>query len=258
MILALPLVEQGYRKQEAEHKLRFPVNLNVSHGVLHDVVLQRIVSYIGTGHYLFIGLVSKEWQAACAAVGGTPLLRCAHDGHTVAMDYCYYYTTKYSAIFASSTCLRYAHGIGVFPRQKNWLIGLMARTSLSYEKENVIDRDWQLKQVAGKVASIPMLILARELGMSLTSDVLLGAAQSGDIAKVEWLCNEMDCPLPANIMDFAAKSGSIDMITWLQQQNAKFTEKTSTIAAAAGNLQLLEHLHSVGCELTGDARYAAA
>eukprot|EP00953_Heterococcus_sp_UTEX-ZZ885_P015935 8975-Heterococcus_DN1.PRE.4 len=183
MILALPLVEQGCRKQEAEHKLRVPVNLNVSHGVIHEVVLQRIVSYVGTGHYLLLGLVSKEWQAACAAVGGTPLLQCAHDGHTVALDYCYYYTTKYSAIFASTACLRYAHGIGVFPRQTNWLIDLMARTSLSNEKENVIDRDWQLKQVAGKIASIPMLILARELGMSITSDVLLGAAQSGDIAK---------------------------------------------------------------------------
>jgi hypothetical protein len=143
----------------------------------------------------------------------------------------------------------------------------MARTSLAEDEDEdddddgpqvVIDRDWQLKQVAGKVASIPMLVLARELGMSLASDVLLGAAQSGDIVKIEWLCNEMDNPLPANIMDFAAKSGSIDMITWLQQQNATFTEKTSTIAAAAGNLQLLKHLHSVGCALTSDTRNAAA
>jgi hypothetical protein len=85
MILALPLVEQWYRRLDVPHKHNDPINIGVSAGPFDELVLQRSVSYMGTGHYVFLGLVSKEWQAACAAVGGKFLLRPSQDGRRVAL-----------------------------------------------------------------------------------------------------------------------------------------------------------------------------
>jgi hypothetical protein len=78
-------------------------------------------------------------------------------------------TTFCSAAFASAALLRLAHSCGL-----DW-------NSYCNNRQSII---------AGKVADIATLTVARELGFAFTISVLCGAAESGCIVKLSWLYTE--------------------------------------------------------------------
>jgi hypothetical protein len=65
---------------------------------------------------------------------------------------------------------------------------------------------------AGRCAAAEVLTLANELDMPFSPEVLRGAAVSGCVSRLLWLCTVHNCELPSDITAYAATGGSIDML----------------------------------------------
>jgi hypothetical protein len=75
--------------------------------------------------------------------------------------------------------------------------------------------DWRLQRIAGRTASIKLLIQAHEYGMPYSHQVLVGAVESGDINTMQCLHNEQGCAITSDLSAFAAASGHIHVLNWL-------------------------------------------
>jgi hypothetical protein len=128
-------------------------------------LLQHILSFAGGEEYLpvFMSLVSSTWRAAYKASA----VPCEHRHHEFR---CTYYTS-YTAVFASSACLRVAYDLGL-------------RQVLSKEDCSKIE------VAAGRHATIQTLQEVVVLGLSPTCSVAQGAMESSDLQKLRWLCIE--------------------------------------------------------------------
>jgi hypothetical protein len=144
--------------------------------------------------------------------------------------------TLYSAIFSSAA-----------------RVHLASESGLSFESSSQ-----SLHRIAGKIADVLTLQAACELGLALTAEVLIGAAQATDVSKLQWLHTERDCPLPWDIDVYAARCGNLDALRWLKEQGTAFNERTCEAAAAGGHTHALHFLHSDGCAWNERACSAAA
>jgi hypothetical protein len=86
---------------------------------------------------------------------------------------------------------------------------------------------------------------------------MMGAAQSGSIAKVNWLYTEQDYRLPADVCGYSAESGNVNLLKWLKQEGQRFHIYTCNHAAEAGHEHVLEYLRAEGCEWNEDCFNAA-
>jgi hypothetical protein len=140
--------------------------------------------------------------------------------------------TSYSAVFSSVSRVILAHRHGL-----------------------AFNGNKKLEHMAGLVADIPALRAARELGLALTDEVLIGAALSGSVLlKLQWVLEDQTCKLPRSICAYAARGGSIDALRWLQNllkgrdDVHVFTYGDMCLGAAAGgHLRVLQYLREQGC-----------
>jgi hypothetical protein len=186
---------------------------------LHDRgILQSVLEYVGSGHYLFMSKVSKLFRACYLTV---PVFE--DDDEEVKFEP---YTTACTAIFESLSRLRLAVQLGFTVDAK----------SCSCQME------------AGNVADIETLVeLHEQHHMQYTADVSRGAAESGSVSKLQWLLDEQDCPQSDDLDCYAVFAPTLDVLKWLRQRGCKFTANTCAEAATATNAaSILQYLHSEG------------
>jgi hypothetical protein len=198
-------------------------------------ILLHVLSILGPGHHLFISGVSKAWRESYERVANIEM----------AIPTLYYSaravtrlitskTTLYSAVLSSASTVNLAHKCGLH-----------------------LDTT-QLQRIAGRVADVPALRAAHELGLQFTRVVLIGAAEAASIPRLQWLHTEQGCLLPSNISLYAARSGSIDTLRWLMEHGSDFTIDTCRGAAAGAHLHVLHFLRDEGCEWDEEICIAAA
>jgi hypothetical protein len=187
-----------------------------------DATLEHVLSFVGAGQHAFVAQVSRDWMDC--------YVRTTISSTSTAAAH----STFYSAAFASQSRLRLALDVGL---------------AIS---------DSRVQHHAGRCAAAEVLTLANELGMPFSPEVLHGAAVSGCVSRVLWLCTVHNCALPDDITAYAAQSGSIDMLMWLRQRGCAFNQRTSYHAARAGDMAILEFLHAENCAFSAEACEAAA
>ena len=135
-------------------------------------ILLHVLNILGPGQHLFISAVSKAWKESYQRLGSVQMAGNAGDYneeaylHTITSQ-----TTLCSSVFASPASTRLAHECG-----------------LAFG-------GWELQRIAGRVADIPALQAAHELGLQLTEAVLIGAAEAASVLKLQWLHTQQGCPL---------------------------------------------------------------
>jgi hypothetical protein len=201
----------------------------------HAGILLHVLTKLGPGHHLFISAVSKAWQESYERVGSVQIAELTYKSYDEA-DLCAVNpgTTFYSAAFATPASLKLAHECG-----------------LTFDNKRI-------QRVAGKVAEIPTLKAALELGLALTDEVLMGAAECSSPLKLEWLHAEQACLLPPRVSNYAARSGSTDVLRWLKERGVAFTAETCEGAAAGAHRHVLQYLRDEGCEWDETTCSAAA
>jgi hypothetical protein len=188
-------------------------------------ILLHVLSILGPGQNLLISAVSKAWRASYQRVAAVEIAALAIGyGNSVALHTIESDTTLYSAVFASAASIRLAHDCGLTFKSK------------------------ELQCIAGRVADVPTLRAACELGLALTDEVLFGAAESGSVSKLQWFHSDQGCQLPPDICNYAAKSGSIHVLSWLRERGSAFTASACANAAGGAYLHLLLYLRDEGCE----------
>jgi hypothetical protein len=206
----------------------------------HPGILLHVLNILGPGHHLFISAVSKAWRESYERIASVLMVGVACDDHgdqvlhTINPE-----TTLCSAVFASTARLT-----------------LACAYDFSLEADNY-DAEC-IQQIAGRVADVPTLRAARELGLQLTDEVLIGAAESGSTLKLQWLHTDHGCKLPSDICDYAAFSGSIDTLRWLKGHGAVFRAATCACAATRAHMHVLQYLRDEGCEWDANACHGAA
>ena len=184
-------------------------------------IVQLLLSYVGPGHYVFLGTVCKLWHKLYTQLPACQRPRVDWHGEESSTITCSSRTTLATAVFASASCVQLAHLHG-FRRYGD--------TST-------------LQQLAGKHADIQTLSALRAAGMRFQNPLLRGAADSADLSKLIWLYTVQRCVLlPDDITYRAAKCGSIEMLDWLQSVGYAATAGAFTLAAQAGHMHILKHL----------------
>jgi hypothetical protein len=198
-------------------------------------ILLHVLNILGPGQHFFISAVSKAWKESYARVDGVQMAGITADYddevvlHTITSK-----MTLCSAVFASAATIKRANECG--------------RGFASAE----------LQRMAGRAADISTLQTAVELGLQLTEEVLIGAAEVASLPKLRWLHIEQECPLPRGICDWAAKSGSIETLIWLRKHGERFRRSTCESATAGAHLHILQFLRDQGCAWDVYACSAAA
>jgi hypothetical protein len=138
-------------------------------------------------------------------------------------------------VFASQSRLRWAHDAG-----------LPLWSHRSFLQEEKVD------YLAGLFADQDTIALAHELtrGLLYLNYVVLGAAASGCISKMNWVCTQRLQPLPEEIIWHAASSGSLDMLQLVNKPGFMTQAGTGAMRVAVdrGYLHLCEYLREQGCE----------
>jgi hypothetical protein len=168
----------------------------------HADVLPRVLSYVGSKQWLFIGLVSRMWRAAYRKLlreeAQWPVKASNIDddvGHSRCKKHkadCLTLTSRAQA-FASATRVRAARAYG-----------------LQWTAEHRGASRWDnpdYDRITGKLSSFAALKAAFELGMPLHADLADGvaqahsvAAEAGDLVTLQWL--KTQGAVPDEAVDF--------------------------------------------------------
>jgi hypothetical protein len=206
------------------------------HPLQHTHILQRTIEYVGAGEWYLVATVSKPWKACYEKLPDVKRLRygitdCPDKVEYTAQD------TTHAAICGSASRLRLARSAGA------------AYLATSRSKRHFL---------TGKYASKETLLAAFTLGLPKIGNVVRGAAESGDLSKLQWLYSEQGCPLPDNIGAYAAIGGSIDVLVWLKEQRKDWGDGAVCSAVRSRNEKTLQFLLSAGCRPDFNALLAAA
>jgi hypothetical protein len=194
-------------------------------------IVQKILDYVGPGHWLFISTVSKLYRDLYKKVKSQHVVSRGRKGVADSN------MTLFSSVCASPSRLRLAHSRGY---------GCLVNKSL---------REYYIGWVADK----PTLMTAHELGLvKYSSDVLTGAVRAGDLTKAIWLHTEQHCELDHdNVCSEAAMGVSIAVLDWLKQSGVAPDSEACNEAAFCGHMDVLQYLHAEGCQLESEVCYSA-
>jgi hypothetical protein len=206
------------------------------HPLQHTHILQRTIEYVGAGEWYFVAAVSKPWKACYEKLPDVKRVRYGITDAPDKVEYAAQHTT-HAAICGSASRLRLAQSAGA------------AYLATTRSKRHFL---------TGKYANKETLLAAFTLGLPKIGNVTRGAAESGDLAKLQWLYSEQGCPLPDNIGAYAAIGGSIDTLIWLKEQRKPWGEGAVCSAVRGRNEQTLQFLLSAGCGPDFNALLAAA
>jgi hypothetical protein len=199
-------------------------------------VLQRVLDYVGPGHWLPVAFVSKAWHKSYQRVSNCLITWRTVNYHLIDIK-CAPRMTLLSAALGSSSLLQLACELGL---------------QLDSERP-------QFALAVGAFCDTAVLSTAHELGVPYNTWVARGVALSGCLEKLNWLAAIVDdLSAYADICDAAAASGNIAMLTHLKENGAAFTETTMVAAAGTGRTHVIEYLHAEGCAWNEHACATAA
>jgi Ankyrin repeats (many copies) len=179
---------------------------NLSRNPLNELgILLQVLSYAGPGQRLFYAGVSSLWLDAYRAVNSEDAT-----------------STSTSAVFASASRLRWAHGSG------------LPSSPLTSAQSSMV----------GGTADGDTLAALHELCVVVSTQALAhGAAEAGSLHALIWLHSKHSpsCPLLLRT-----------------QAGCVFSYRLAVTAAGAGHVHVLDFLHQHGCPLDASALHAAA
>jgi hypothetical protein len=231
----------------------------------HSGILRNVLSHVGFGCWLFIVPVCKRWHAEYRALAEELAIQsrdldCNH-------RFCQKHAadcatlTFWRAAFTSAEALQMATVCGLHLENDVKDAGAADESDVEPFLRHFSD-EWRLdllyKQL-GKYCNSELLLHAHQQHNVPWSDWLsAGAAESGDLAKLQWLRKEQQCPwslsshnwmtADRNIAACAEASGNaLTILRWLKGEGVVLPSSTLAIhAAAAGRLSTLQFLASDG------------
>eukprot|EP00953_Heterococcus_sp_UTEX-ZZ885_P036532 18804-Heterococcus_DN1.PRE.2 len=222
-LILLTIMNARAQKRSAADDSRNPL--------LQADILQRVLDYVGPGHWYFISTVSSLWKDAYERVKPATS-KCSKEDPGIKM-------TLISAIFASPSRLKLVH------------------SSCPYCLMNI----QQLEDLVGWYADKATLMAALALTLVRNnSDILTGAVRSGDLSKVIWLYTEQHCELGDHndVISEAIRGGSVAVVDWLRLRGVFLQPYDCSTAAYYGHMHVLQYLHAQGCGLDPEVCFSAA
>jgi hypothetical protein len=190
-------------------------------------ILQVIFSYVGPGHWLFLGTVSKSCRESYLNVEQLEISYWDEDRWRDVTVQCKAQLTLTSAAFSSPSCFQLAveHG--------------MPLPSSNSRRQ---------QRIAGEHGSIKTLQVADKLGLQLTDAVVRGAAEAGSLAKLKWLHAEHGCRFDHKTVISAAKTGQLHVCKFLlSDHGCALLMGACLMAISRGDVELLSWLLANGC-----------
>jgi hypothetical protein len=108
-------------------------------------ILQRVLGYVGPGHWFYLSTVCSLWGYLYSRVADTTLQKRSYLGNVQQFS-CVPQMTLYSSMFASPSRVRLAH-----------------------QQEDVNNSTSAYQYAAGKYSTVASLVAAHELGMDYTA-----------------------------------------------------------------------------------------
>jgi hypothetical protein len=134
-----------------------------------------------------------------------------------------------------------------------------ARVKMAHELGLRFDTDDEDMQVyMGTLACKAALTEAHRLGMPLSTNILNGAAFTGELCTVIWLYTEHQCVFNSGTGAHAAGGGHVNVLSWLKEQGVVFDKNTMNAAALFGKVSTCAYLHAEGCPWNEATSFAAA
>jgi hypothetical protein len=200
--------------------------------LLDPRVVQKVLSYVGPGHSLFVEAVSKLWKELYALE--TQQLIVNHEDDRSMASFAQ--ITLYSSVFTSPSRVKHAH-----------------KSELDCTLE-------AYQRAAGKHADIAAFTTAHELGMQITGATMTAAAGcNNQVAVVQYLYRQ-GCPWPWRLLETAVSTGYLELVRWCYEHECRFVDASmaSLNAAASGNVQLMAWLlQQPGTHLSGMVMHIA-
>jgi hypothetical protein len=191
-------------------------------------VVLIVLRHLGPGYWLSVSPVSKLWRRLYAALPDRDRLVISDRGVKQYMRSSSR-MTMYKAVLPTLASVQSALNYGL-------VINAVANRSLQY--------------AAGLYSSLQALKYMASLGtgsLPLGNQVLRGAAASGSLEKVTWLCSDMKMRMTKSIVECAASSGSMELLTWLQRAPMELDAVvTLRCAARAGHQHILHQIIFTG------------
>jgi hypothetical protein len=189
---------------------------------LHEpAILQHVLSYVGLGHWCFVGPVCSLWRDAYARLSCRPIDSCSE---------------WYRTVVSVSTMTLYSSALETAARAEH----AINSCGLDQSAEHFLC-------AAGRYADAETLAAAHALGMPYSAELMQGAAAVGALDNMIWLHTEQQCALPSDISSYAVCSGSVPVLRWLQQQGVSYDAESCRLATDRNHLSALQFLHTDGC-----------
>jgi hypothetical protein len=254
-------------------------------------MIQHVFSFLPTGNWLFLGAVCRKWQAVYA---DQPDQQVFSIDVKTKLASCCSNITLYSAAVASPAIARLAHSCGLAMSKNNKLQSIAGRyadlATLAALHELGMPLSYYVFAAVAESGRLTVLQhLVIQWGRELCTGLSYYAARSGNISMLEWLRTqekwyEIDewnaCSAAAEAGHLAVQqhlinegwewyqqstvygaacSGSIELVEWLRlEQDVETDDETLLAAASTGQIDLCEHLLSIGCVLDSRAHSDAA
>jgi hypothetical protein len=171
--------------------------------------LQRVLEYVGPGHWCLVAEVSSLWRDMYAKVPSSEV-------HVIDFNNkitCVPQMTMFSTMFASPSRVRHAHA-----HDLDYL-------TVAYER------------AAGQYADITTLDAARKLGMYCSYELMVGAARCNELAVVQYL--RAYCSWNTEVFDLAAGRGHTAMCAFLHAESCPWNARACSAAARNGHCSTL-------------------
>jgi hypothetical protein len=167
----------------------------------HKGILLKVFGYLCFGCWLYLVPVCKRWHAEYKALAERLLTQRNADWHGSDPSWCgdshndCMSLTSLRAAFSSVGCLQMATANGLqFVRSNAEVTGSTDRKAERARRREEEEKLQLLHLQLGKHASREVLLSAEEHGAQWSGWLCAGAAESGDLAKLQWLRVEQQCP----------------------------------------------------------------
>jgi hypothetical protein len=248
---------------ESVYKFGVNAGSRSSSSSFDDATLANILSYVGPGHWLFLGPVSKKWcelyRELCAQftrevrVDGAHCSNCAISSglESSVSEPSHPFFRAYIRPRPAATCSSSTYTLFRSVVESGSRVGLARSYGCQIQ-------NWCFVQVAAKHADRRALVKAHRHGMPLSS-AAAEIAKRGDKDLLEWQLIHYHCgPLDHRIPAAAAESGSTELMAWLLQHGVALrSAEISTAAARSGSVPICELVEATPCIWREDALAAA-
>jgi hypothetical protein len=187
--------------------------------LLDPSVLQKVFSYVGLGHHLYVTPVSKWWKAMYSTLEKQQLTAYDEDKNRKIFIIAVPQMTFYSSVFTSPSRVQLAIECGL---------------------------DWpspKLQRAAGKHADVATLTAAAQMGVQygrFTAVAMATAGRCNKLAEVQFLYRQ-GCLWASELLDEGARSGQFDLVRWCCEHGCRWHDaaRAPCYAAESGNVELM-------------------